>query len=42
MLELRSVMIRAKGNPQSYPTEYVLKAMMGGAYKRVIQPLKPR
>lgn len=38
--ELDSVIARCKRNPQAYPPDYVLKAMMGGQFKRVIQPLK--
>jgi predicted phosphoadenosine phosphosulfate sulfurtransferase len=36
--EFRSVENRAQYSPESYPTEYVLKAFMAGHYKRTIQP----
>ena len=37
--ELRSIEARAIASPFSYPPDYVLKAMMAGQYKRVIQPM---
>lgn len=40
--ELDAVTIREINSPGSYPTEYVLKAMMSGSYKRAIQPLKQK
>jgi len=36
---LAAVRIRARRRAGSYPPEYVLKAMMGGGYKREILPL---
>jgi predicted phosphoadenosine phosphosulfate sulfurtransferase len=39
---LDQVVSLAVQNPASYPTEYVLKQMMSGAFKRVIQPLNAR
>jgi predicted phosphoadenosine phosphosulfate sulfurtransferase len=38
LAELRSIEARAIASPDSYPADYVLKAMMAGQYKRVIQP----
>lgn len=37
--ELKSIEARAIAAPDSYPPDYVLKAMMAGQYKRVIQPM---
>lgn len=37
--ELKSIEARAVAAPESYPPDYVLKAMMAGQYKRVIQPM---
>ena len=37
--ELRSIQARAIASPDSYPPDYVLKAMMAGQFKRVIQPM---
>lgn len=37
--ELKSIEARAIASPDSYPADYVLKSMMSGHYKRVIQPL---
>lgn len=39
ILELESIERRTINSPDSYPPDYVLKAMMGGQYKRVIQPV---
>lgn len=36
--ELKSVEARAVASPDSYPPDYVLKAFMGGQFKRAIQP----
>jgi predicted phosphoadenosine phosphosulfate sulfurtransferase len=38
LAELKSIEARAVAAPDSYPPDYVLKAMMAGQYKRVIQP----
>ena len=35
---LADVRKRARHSPRAYPPDYVLKAMMGGAYKRQILP----
>jgi predicted phosphoadenosine phosphosulfate sulfurtransferase len=42
LAELRSIEARAVAAPDSYPADYVLKAMMAGQYKRVIQPQKKK
>jgi predicted phosphoadenosine phosphosulfate sulfurtransferase len=38
--ELRSIEARAIASPHSYPADYVLKAMVAGQFKRVIQPMQ--
>jgi hypothetical protein len=37
--ELKSIEARSIASPFSYPPDYVLKAMMAGQFKRVIQPM---
>lgn len=39
LAELKSIEARAVNAPKSYPPDYVLKGMMAGQYKRVIQPM---
>jgi len=39
---LDEVELMAMRRPESWPTEYILSAMVTGAFKRVIQPLKPK
>lgn len=39
---LRDVRVMGGNNPGAWPPDHVLKAVMSGAYKRVIQPVKSR